>query len=80
MTMRREEGFPRQAKWKTGLLQEAETERKSMENRLFRPKHGARQTPLLPAGTAETTAGFRRENEEEELRGFDISHLRTKCY
>jgi len=63
-----------------GPSQEAETERKSMENRLFRPKHGARQTPLLPAETAETTAGFRRENEEEELRGFDISHLRTKCY
>jgi len=36
-----------------GPSQEAETERKSMENRLFRPKHGARQTPLLPAETAE---------------------------
>jgi hypothetical protein len=51
-----------------------------MENRLFRPNHGARQTPLLPAGIAETTAGFQLEKEEEELRGFDISHLRTKCY
>jgi hypothetical protein len=61
-------------------LQEAETERKSMEKMRFRPKYGARRTPSLPAGTAETTAGFRRKNEEEELRGLDISHLRTKCY